>query len=96
MKQEKYSGGGVIAVFVEGLESTPGWVALSRKKQDELLEHTSHIQQNRQLQKLGEFGELLELYRVQQLLEGEEMQMRDYVQRLYPEHTRRTVNRKLG
>ena len=54
---------GVIQVFVPGLPDTPGWVALSRKKQDQLLEHTSHIQQNRQLQVLGEFGELMELYR---------------------------------
>ena len=85
---------GVIAVFVEGLENTPGWVVLDRKKQDALLEHTSHIQQNRQLQMLGEFGELMELYQVQKLLEGEAMKMKDYIMRLYPARTIRTVERK--
>jgi hypothetical protein len=69
-------------------------MALSRKKQDALLEHTSHIQQNRQLQMLGEFGELMELYQVQQLLEGEEMKMSDYLRRIYPDRTQRTIDRK--
>ncbi len=36
----------------------------------------------------------MELYQVQQLLEGEEMQMRDYMHRIYPERTRRTIDRK--
>lgn len=85
---------GVIQVFVEGLHNTPGWIALSRKKQDELLEYTSHIQQYRQLQMLGEFGELMELYRVQQLLEGEEMSMANYLRALYPERAYRTIQRK--
>lgn len=94
MKIEKPSEQGVIAIFVEGLQNTPGWIALSRKKQDQLLEHTSHIQQNKQLQMLGEFGELMELYQVQQLLEGEEMKMFDYLKRLYPEQHVRTIFRK--
>jgi hypothetical protein len=85
---------GVIAIFVPGLEDTPGWLALSRKKQDALLEHTSHIQQNRQLQMLGEFGELMELYQVQELLDGEEMKMTDYLRRTYPDRTIRTIQRK--
>jgi hypothetical protein len=85
---------GVIAVFVPGLEETPGWLALSRKKQDALLEHTSHIQQNRQLQMLGEFGELMELYQVQELLDGEEMKMTDYLRRTYPDKHIRTIQRK--
>ena len=94
MKVEKSSETGVIAVFVEGLQDTPGWIALSRKKQDALLEHTSHIQQNRQLQMLGEFGELMELYQVQQLLEDEEMKMSDYLRRIYPDRHQRTIERK--
>jgi hypothetical protein len=94
MKIEKTSDSGVVAVFVPGLEETPGWVVLSRKKQDELLEHTSHIQQYRQMQRLGEFGELLELTQVQQLLEGEEMKMGDYLHRIYPIHHHRTILRK--
>jgi hypothetical protein len=85
----------VIQIFVAGLPDTPGWVKLSRKKQDALLEHTSHIQQNRQLQMLGEFGELMELYQVKQLLEGEEMQMRDYMTRVYPDRHYRTISRKM-
>lgn len=85
---------GVIAVFVPGLEDTPGWIALSRKKQDALLEHTSHIQQNRQLQMLGEFGELMELSQVQQLLDGEAMKMADYIKRIYPDRHIRTIQRK--
>src|ERR1700728_1782852 len=85
---------GVIAVFVPGLEDTPGWLALSRKKQDALLEHTSHIQQHRQLQLLGEFGELMEHYQVQELLDGEEMRMTDYLRRTYPDKHLRTIQRK--
>jgi hypothetical protein len=94
MKNDKTPEQGVIALFVEGLQDTPGWIVLSRKKQDALLEHTSHIQQNRQLQMLGEFGELMELYQVSQLLEGEEMKMGDYLRRLYPDKHQRTVERK--
>lgn len=94
MKTEKTSEAGVIAVFVEGLQDTPGWVTLSRNKQDALLEHTSHIQQNKQLQMLGEFGELMELHQVQQLLEGEDMKMVDYLRRLYPDKHKRTIDRK--
>jgi hypothetical protein len=85
---------GVIAVFVPGLENTPGWLSLSRKKQDALLEHTSHIAQNRQLQKLGEFGELLELHHVQELLDGEQMAMKDYLRLIYPDSHKRTIDRK--
>lgn len=85
---------GVIAVFVEGLENTPGWQSLSRKKQDELLQRTSNIQQNRQLRWLGEFGELMELHQIHELLEGEEMQMKDYLLRLYPGRHKRTIDRK--
>jgi hypothetical protein len=94
MKNEKAPESGVIAVFVEGLQDTPGWIALSRKKQDALLDHTSHIQQNRQLQMLGQFGELMELHQVQELLEGEEMKMSDYMHRLYPDRSSRTIERK--
>lgn len=94
MKIEKTSEAGVIAVFVEGLQDTPGWITLSRDKQDEILEHTSHIQQYRQMQRLGEFGELMELTQVQQLLDGEEMKMGDYLHRLYPIHHHRTILRK--
>lgn len=94
MKSDKAPESGVIAIFVEGLENTPGWVTLSRKKQDALLEHTSHIQQNRQLQMLGEFGELMELYQVEQLLDGEEMKLSDYLAKLYPERHARTIFRK--
>jgi hypothetical protein len=94
MKTEKSPESGVIAVFVPGLPDTPGWLRLSRKKQDALLEHTSHIQQNRQLQMLGEFGELMELYQVQQLLEGEEMKMSNYLRTIYPDRHQRTIDRK--
>lgn len=83
-----------IAVFVAGLQNIPGWVALSRKKQDALLEHTSHIQQYRQMQMLGEFGELIELTQVQQLLDGEDMDMGDYLRTMYPMHHQRTIERK--
>jgi hypothetical protein len=83
-----------IAIFVPGLEDTPGWQALSRKKQDSLLEHASHIQQNRQLQMLGEFGELMEIHKIQELLEGEEMKMTDVLRRIYPDRSLRTIQRK--
>lgn len=94
MKRDNEPSGSLIAVFVPGLPDTPGWLKLSLKKQDELLQHTSHIQQYRQMQRLGEFGELLELTQVQQLLEGEEMQMGDYLHQVYPLHHHRTVYRK--
>ena len=94
MKTETQPEVGVIAVFVPELPHTPGWIALSPKKRDALLLHTSHIQQNRQMQMLGEFGELMELYHVQQLLEGEEMKMSDYLRQIYPERHQRTIDRK--
>jgi len=94
MKIEPAPEDGVIAVFVPELPHTPGWIALSQKKRDALLLHTSHIQQNRQMQMLGEFGELMELYHVQQLLEGEEMKMGDYLRHIYPERHQRTIDRK--
>lgn len=94
MKNDTQPDDGLIAIFVPGLIDTPGWLALSRKKQDALLEHTSHIQQHRQLQMLGEFGELMELYLVQRLLEGEAMKMSDYLRRLYPDRHQRTIDRK--
>lgn len=94
MSSDKQAGNGVIVAWVPGLESTPGWVALSRKKQDALLEHTSHIQQFRHMQRLGEFGELIELTQVQQLLDGEEMHMDNYLKLIYPQHHDRTIQRK--
>ena len=39
-------------------------------------------------------AKVMELYQVQQLLEGEEMNMRDYLRRVYPDKTIRTVDRK--
>lgn len=95
MSGDKPTGNGVIVAWVPGLENTPGWIALSRKKQDALLEHTSHIQQNRQMQMLGEFGELMELHQVQRLLEGEDMKIKDYVRLVYPDRHQRTIDRKM-
>lgn len=46
------------------------------------------------MQRLGEFGELLELTQVQQLLDGESMKMGDYLRRLYPDKAARTIFRK--
>jgi hypothetical protein len=94
MKNEKVLQTEAIAIFVPELPHTPGWLALSQKKRDALLLHTSHIQQNRQMQMLGEFGELMELYQVQQLLEGEEMKMIDYLRKIYPDRHQRTIDRK--
>lgn len=84
----------VIQVFVPGLPDTPGWVALPYKKQQAIVEHTSRIQQNRKLQLYGEIGELMELHEVEQLLEGEQMKMRSYLTKLYPDKTYRTISRK--
>jgi len=94
MKTERSSLEKPALVFVAGLPDTPGWLALSRKKQDQLLEHTSHIQQHRRLQTLGEFGELMELYQVQQLLEGEELKIHHYIRAIYSDRHRRTAERK--
>lgn len=94
MINAKVSNTEAIAVFVPELPHTPGWLALSQKKRDALLLHTSHIQQNRQMQMLGEFGELMELYQVQDLLEGEEMKMSDYLRKIYPDRHHRTIDRK--
>jgi hypothetical protein len=85
---------GAVTLFVPKLQDTPGWLVLSRKKQDELLERTSRIMQNRQLKLLGEFGELMELYQVQHLIEGEEMKIDDYIGRLYEGKEYRTIHRK--
>lgn len=94
MKRENKPGSEAIQIFVPTLPDTPGWVALPYDKQQQIVEHTSHIQQYRQMQRLGEFGELLELTQVQQLLDGEEMRMDDYLRMLYPAHHQRTILRK--
>lgn len=83
-----------MVVVIRDLPEIPGWQGLSRKKQDALVEHKTHIEQHRQLQMLGEFGELMELYQVQQLLEGEDMKLRDYIRHIYPERHMRTIDRK--
>lgn len=90
-KEEKST---VIQIFVPDLPDTPGWLKLSRKKQDTLLEITSENQQFRQLKGLGEFGELMTVYKAQELLEGEEMKLSDYLRRIYPERHQRTLDRK--
>lgn len=81
-------------VFVPKLPDTPGWVALPYAKQQEIVEHTSRVQQFRRMQRLGEFGELVELTQVNQLLEGEELKMLDYLRVVYPDHNWRTLYRK--
>lgn len=83
-----------MVVVIRDLPEIPGWQGLSRKKQDALVEHKTHIEQHRQLQMLGEFGELMELYQVQELLEGEEMKMGDYLRKIYPDRHQRTIDRK--
>jgi hypothetical protein len=95
MKTEKPIDSGVIAVYVEGLQDTPGWILLSRKKQDALLQITSDVQQFHGMKQLGEFGELLRLTEADQLLEGEEMKMGDYMRKLYPDKHKKTIERKL-
>lgn len=99
MKKERTPGTALTTVPAPGLPLSPlpdipGWEKLSRKKQDALLEHTSNLQQYRQMRRLGEFGELLELTQVQQLLDGEQMQMDDYLRLLYPLSHDRTIQRK--
>lgn len=88
------AGSKVIHVFVEGLDSTPGWVALPYQKQQELVEHTDRVMRFRQMQRIGEFGEMVELTQVDQLLDGEDMQMKDYLRIVYPNHSQRTIARK--
>ena len=77
------------------MSNIPGWLKLDREKQGKLFEHTSHIQQYLQMQRLGEFGCLLELTQVHQLLEYEEMKMTDYLRFVYPARHPRTIYRKL-
>jgi hypothetical protein len=95
MKNEKPIDSGVIAVFVEGLQDIPGWITMSRKKQDAMLQITSDVQQFHGMRQLGEFGELLRLTEAEQLLEGEEMKMADYMRLLYPDKHKKTIERKL-
>lgn len=83
-----------IAVFNPGLKDAPGWIALSTRKRDELWQIASENHQFRQMKGLGEFGELMTLYQASQILEGEELQLRDYIARIYPERHYRTVLRK--
>ena len=92
MKIEKHTESS--AVFQPKLDSIPGWNSLSSKDQGELYEITMRGHQYRQLKMLGEFGELLELYQVQQLLDGKPMRMIDYLSGIYPDRARRTLDRK--
>lgn len=92
MKIEKHTES--LAVYQPKLDSIPEWNALSSKDQGELYEITMRGHQYRQLKMLGEFGELLELYRVQQFLEGKPIKMIDYLSVIYPDAHRRTLDRK--
>lgn len=92
MKIEKHTES--LAVYQPKLDSIPEWNALSSKDQGELYEITMRGHQYRQLKMLGEFGELLELYQVQQFLEGKPVKMIDYLSVIYPDHHRRTLERK--
>lgn len=69
-------------------------MALSHKKQDQLREHTSRIHRYRQMQRLGEFGDFIELIQVNQLLDKEEMHISDYLRTVYPAFSQRTIARK--
>jgi hypothetical protein len=46
------------------------------------------------MQRLGEFGDFIELIQVNQLLEYEEMQLSDYLRIVYPAFSERTIARK--
>lgn len=94
MKNDTSPEGGINAIFVHGLSDTPGWLKLSRTKQDDLLQHTAHIQQFRQMHKLGKFGELVHLVHVQLLLDDEEMDIKRYLALLCPSEHQRTIHRK--
>ena len=80
--------------LIPNLQDTPGWVSLSSKKRDELFAIALDNHQFRQMKGLGEFGELMTMYQAAQVLEGEGVQLRDFIARLYPERHYRTVLRK--
>lgn len=94
MKNEKPAETGLIAVFVPGLPDIPGWLKLSRTDQDELLQIASNVQQRRKLRSLGEFGDLMDIHRAEQLLEGKEMTLANFLSVIYPNQHPRTVSRK--
>lgn len=93
MKIEKHTES--LAVYQPKLDSIPGWHSLDQKKQGELYEHTTHIHQYRQMQRMGAFGEMIELVGVNLLLDGEDMGMEPYVAHLYPNDHERTIKRKV-
>lgn len=94
MKRPNAEKSQAIQIFIPELPDTPGWVALSYEKQQALVEHASRIQQNRQLKMLGEFGELMELRQVEELIEGEEIKMVDVLRKIYPDISIRTIFRR--
>lgn len=80
--------------IVDKLPEIPGWHSLGRNEQDSLVTYTDELHKYRQLQGLGEFGQLMVLTQVQQLIDGKEMSMDDYLRFNYPQHHQRTIHRK--
>lgn len=84
----------VIYGLADKLPEIPGWHSLARTEQDSLVTYTDELHKYRQLQGLGEFGQLMVLTQVQQLIDGKEMSMEDYLRFNYPQHHQRTIHRK--
>lgn len=77
------------------LPRTPGWLQLSREKQESLLHRTSNIKRFQQMEGLGAIGACLELVAVERELEGEKMTITNYVKTIYGQ-SERTAWRRLA
>lgn len=80
--------------FTPGLEKLRGWESLGREKQDEFLKNNSDLLGFRQMKGMGEFGEMLKLIAQDELIQGTEMDIRDYLKVLYKKNKIRTEQRK--
>ncbi len=82
-----------IAVFVPGLDATPGWTALTQTKRDWLLEKTSNVQQYRKMEGLGAIGAAVELVEIEAGLDGESMSMSNYLTTIFGQSARTAYRR---
>jgi len=94
VEKSKSSPGNAIAAIVGKIPEIHGWHSLNRQEQDSLVSYTSDLHQYIQLTGLGEFGQLIVLTQVQQLIDGKDVDMLEYLAFNYPTKHPRTIFRK--
>lgn len=82
--------------FQSNLNDLPGWNTLDTKTQGLLYEVKRNMFERQRLRALGEFGDMIDLNRVERALEGKEVKMKDFMRDIYPGVDESSITRKLA